>query len=211
MGALSPPISGLKRRSAAPGAAVPTSELVARPQGPRIGAAEAGARRDREAPINRLSGDAAFDREIAEDARARRAELQGRSLAQEPGLVDPSGSAADARGAIGAGERDAHIAFRRPEDRAQRADLDRGRPFRLAHQGVGDRERDRVHGAARRQPITLRAETPDILDRGRGPDRIDVNAAHGATSSTISATGSPASAARSSASHSLSGIGKKLT
>ena len=88
------------------------------------------------------------------------------------------GSPADLGRALRAGQRHPHRAVARGERRAERSDLDRRRERRIADQRVGDGQRQRVHRAARRQAVALRAVAPGILHRRRGADAVDHEPAH---------------------------------
>ena len=138
-------------------------QFVAGLQRARIGAAEAGARVDREAAEHRLAGYAAFNREIAERAAAGKAECQRLAVGEGCGSIRCHGTAGDICITRGARQRDAHGAAACGELGAERTDLDgRGERF-VAGQRIRGRQRQPIHRAARHQAITLGAGTSAVL------------------------------------------------
>ena len=93
-------------------------------QRPRIGAAEPGARIDREAAEHRLALDAALDREIAERAAFGEAEVKRFSLRKRHRAIEDNRAPGDIAAARHTRKRNANRAVARGEFRAERADLD---------------------------------------------------------------------------------------
>ena len=181
-------------------------KLVAGLQRTRVGTAEAGACVHGEAAEHRLARDAAFDRQIAEGAAARKAEGERFAVRDGHRCLEGDAAASDIGTARRARQCDADRSLARREGRAERADLDAGGEQRIADEAIRRRQRQPIHRAARRQAIALGAMTPAILHRTDGANACDHEPGHEAINS---ATISPASAARSCSAKVLASIGEE--
>ena len=183
-------------------------QYVAGLQRTRIGTAEAGAGIDREAAEDTLARDPALDREVTERAAAGKAERQGFAIRQRRRTIPRNRATGDVGAARRSRERHAYGAFARGKGRAERADLDRGVEGAVSGQRVCRRERERIHRAARRQAIALRAVAAAVLNRTRGSNGADDELAHDTINS---ATISPPAAARSCSAKALASTGENFT
>src|SRR6267378_2457352 len=147
-----------------------------------------------QAAEHRLTGNSAFDREIAERTAAGKAQRQGLAVGQGHGCIRGDGPPRDVRIAWCASQRDTNRTFARRERRPERADFDgRGEDW-APDQAIRRGQRQSIHCPARREAITLGAVATAVLHRTRRTNGRNDEFAHEAINS---ATISPRSAARS--------------